>query len=213
MRLRSLAAIAALAVSATTANAQPVNVNYVVTGSAGNWLFDFTVSNTGAGAAADLGVYLFGVQIGPTAVASSPANWSQFITWTTSSGSGTTYANTWMTDQSTGIGVGSSLSGFSAHSFALEAPTQVKWFAYAISQTQANEGTWYEGGDNFNGLTYNPAFESTATGTYIPTVIQEEQEPGGNTPVVETPEPSTYVLLASGLFAVGFMTRRRRMPS
>lgn len=211
MRLRYLAAVAALAVTTSSVNAQPVNVNYVVTGSAGNWLFDFTVTNTGIGAPADFGVYLFGVQIGPTAVASTPANWMQAMPWTTAYGSGTTYNNTWMTDPSLGLGTGKSLSGFSAHNFALEAPTSVKWFAYAISQSQAAAGTWYEGGDNFNGNVYNPGFESSATGTIIPTVELEAFEPEEQAPsTVVTPEPSTYVLMASGLLALAFVSRRRR---
>lgn len=214
MRLRYLTAVAALSVATATAtataNAQPLNVAYLVTGSAGNWLFNFTLTNTGVGAPADLGVYLFGVNIGPKAIAATPTNWSQFMSWTTSSGSGTKYGNVWHANNDFGVGVGASVTGFSAFNYDQVAPTDVKWFAYAISNSQAAAGEWYEGGGNFNGQTYNPGFESRANGIYEPTVNTVLREPENPPPVVVTPEPSSYVLLASGLMALGYMSRRRR---
>lgn len=215
MRLRSLTAIAAFSVVTTTAsaNAQPISVDYNVTGSAGNWLFNFTVTNTGVGAPADLGVYLFGVKVGPTAIAAKPSNWSQFMAIKTTYGSGNTYANVWHANNDFGVGVGNSVSGFSAFNYDQVALTEVKWFAYAISNGQAAAGEWYEGGGNFNGQTYNPGFESTATGTYEAAVNAVLREPDDPPPVVVTPEPSSYVLMASGLLALGYISRRRRQAT
>ena len=204
MRTRHIAALAALLLGTATANAQPVRVDYTVSGSAGNWLLNFTLRND-LTAPADLGVYWFGFKSMSTTVTGSAVNWASNGAWTTSSGSGTTYQNSWKTEKVTSLLPGQSLTGFTAQSFALAAPSSVEWFAYAFSES----GGMYEGGDNFNGVTYNPGFESSVVGSF-PQVQEVTLPPGQETPITTTPEPSTWALMIGGLAALGIAKRRRQ---
>jgi hypothetical protein len=203
MRTRHIAALAALVLGSASANAQPVRVDYTVSGGAGNWLLNFTLRND-LTTPTDLGVYWFGFRASSATVTGSAANWYSNGAWTTSSGSGTTYQNSWKTEKVTSLLPGQSLTGFTAQSFALAAPASVEWFAYAFSESGGN----YEGGDNFNGVTYNPGFESSTIGSF-PQVQEVTLPPGQEVPITTTPEPSTYALMIAGLAALGFARRRR----
>ncbi|MBL0170039.1 MAG: PEP-CTERM sorting domain-containing protein [Gemmatimonadaceae bacterium] len=207
MRTRHIAAVAALLLGSASAQAQPVSVDYTVSGSAGNWFLNFTLRNNFS-SPGDMGVYWFGVRTPSATVSASPGSWLSNGGWTTSSGSGTTYQNSWKTDKTTSLLPGQSLTGFTAQSFALAAPTSVQWFAYAFSNGLAESNGVYDVGDNFNGLTYNPGFESSSLGSMpevnVQTLVNEQP------PVTTTPEPSTYALMASGLAVLSYLNRRRR---
>ncbi len=239
--------LAGLLLASSSAAAQPVAVDYSISGSAGNWLLNFTLRN--AFGSSDHGLYFFGVSAGSSTITNSPSNWSPFMAWTVAAGSGRRYASSWMTDPSTGLLPGQALTGFTIRTFDMDMPTTVRWFAYGFS----NSGASYEGGDNFNGSTYNPGVEGSSTGTVAQVNLQstgptaedpapedplppqdetpyppqtwtpEEETPpwtepetpppeviSNDLPSTVTPEPSTYVLMLSGLGAIGYVSRRRR---
>ena len=214
MRIRHIAALAAILVGSATAQAQPLRVEYTVSGSSGNWLLNFTLFND-FGGPSDMGVYWFGINTPSTSVTGSASAWWSNGASTVNAGSGTTYQNSWRTDMSTFLLPGQSMTGFAAQSFALAAPTSVGWFAYAFSDSYAQSNGGYDVGDNFNGLTYNPGFESRSTGFIVqvnPGTLTPPPPPPTelNVPVTTTPEPSTYALMATGLAALGYLKRRRR---
>lgn len=218
MRTRHIAALAAILVGSATAQAQPLRVEYTVAGSSGNWLLNFTLFND-FGGPSDMGVYWFGINTPSTSVTgSAPAWWSNGAS-TANAGSGTTYQNSWRTDMSTFLLPGQSMGGFVAQSFALSAPTSVGWFAYAFSDSYAQSNGGYDVGDNFNGYTYNPGFESRSSGVILPppppppSLLPPLPPPPteGLVPQTTTPEPSTYALMASGLAALGYLKRRRKV--
>jgi len=177
------------ALSAPHANADAVGVAYTVTGSANNWTLDFTVTNN-IPAAADEKIYFFGVDISPTDVTGIPAGWGQYgSTWNTSTGGegigdNITFPDAWITG-STGVASGASLSGFEVLDTAAMAPTDVAWFAYGI-------GGDYTGDWNYFGNLRNPGFQGDSSISSTPTI----------------PEPSTNVLMLTGLGLLGLMRKR-----
>lgn len=207
MRTRHIAALAALLMGPASAHAQPVMVDYTVTGSAGNWLFHFTLVNNMVGESADMGVYLFGAKLNGTAIVATPAGWSPGSTWGYTA-SGLVYDNVWSKNNGVGVMPGQSLGGFTAASYSLAAPTTIDWFAYAYS----NSGQQYNGTGSFLAATSNPGFESQSSYPLVLiTSVEGPNEPGdnGRPPVTTTPEPSTYALMATGLAALGYASRRR----
>ena len=125
-----------------------------------------------------------------TDIVGSPAGWSYEPAdnpWSNAGagGSSTTYDNPWCCTFG-GIAPGNTLSGFEVLDTAdAVAPTAVAWFAYAF-------GGVYTGGGNFY-LDDNPGFEGVSGGTSV------------------TPEPSTLMLLGTGLAGlVGAMRRKLR---
>ncbi len=181
--------IAGLMLAATAGQVQggPIVVSYIVTGSAGNYDLDFSVTNN-IPANPSMGAYLFGVELSARNIIASPsAAWDEnhVLTWDNSSygGSSTIYNNIWYETSYTQILPGSTLSGFKVHVTDLVAPTSVKWFAFGYG------GSEYLGGDNFY-LPNNPAFEGVASST------------------TAVPEPSSIAML--GIGAIGLFARRRR---
>ncbi len=172
-----------LATAVATAQRAPT-VSYTVTGSAGAWDLNFTVTSNFLGGEGQF--YFFGVLLDSGGnVQSSPGNWDPTVwpTWDNSAygGSSTVYNNNWINQPlDNTIGEGSSKSGFVARSTDAVAPTSVKFFAFAFNGT-------YGGNDFFNGPT-NPGFEGVANASSVP-------------------EPASMAALGLGALA---LVRRRR---
>lgn len=167
---------------AVGAQASPVDVSFTTSGTSGNYVLDFTVSNN---LDANSSVYFFGVALGAHDVVGSPGSFNpdSWYNWGYNSwygGSSTNYDNVWIGGN---IASGSSLSGFQAHVTSLIAPTEVNWFAFAYG------GNW-TGGGNFNSG-WNPGFEGVA---------------GQSSSV---PEPSALLLFGLGALGLGLSRRRK----
>lgn len=158
-----IAAIAALALTAGAAYAGPV-VNYSVSGSAGNWVLDFSVTNNLN--PSDMDIYFFGVELDTGRnIAGSPAGYdpSMWFTWDNSGYGGSTeiYNNIWIEFSYSLLLPGQTLSGFQALYTGASAPIEVDYFCFGASPS----GGYYNGTDYFNNP-WNPGFEGTA---YVPT--------------------------------------------
>ncbi len=198
MNSAALAGLALLAIT-TTAQAGPVDVTYTVSGSTGNWVLDFSVTNSLVGNDRN-DLYLFGIRL-PTspAIVGSPSGWtqpvSQSVSWFGSGGSATNYNNIWITTATgifnpTGqyvIHPGHTLGGFQATSTDLLAPPDVNWFAVEVGYYPTLLGCNF----NCSGARDNAGFEGLAT-LAVATAV---------------PEPGTLALLA---VAMGALALRRR---
>ena len=141
-------------------------VMYSVSGSAGDWTLDFTVTNnTGQN------LYFFGVLLPANDQTGTPAGWQLFGGDRDNSsfgGSSTVYNNNWVDPTDTGVVTpGNSLSGFEALVTTATAPTNVQFFAYTCDDTLHSiappcGGSAYAGVGNFNTVD-NPGFEGIAT--------------------------------------------------
>jgi hypothetical protein len=191
--------------AAPVAKADPVDVSYAVSGSAGAWLLDFSVTNN-LGGTND--VYFFGIKAAEKAAAQnvvSPPDWDPSI-WPTfrpsdwsPGGSATVYNNNWSLDifaalsdpgyaavyDVSKIAPGETLSGFKLQ--LAELPTSVAWFAYAY-------GGKYDGPSCFN-CGSNPGFEGTAFQSAV------------------VPLPASLPLLTTSLGAIAWLSRRKRRAS
>jgi len=154
MRTLRPALLLALASCALAAQAAPL-VSYNVSGSAGAYVLDFSVTNTLGGSN---GIYFFGVV--PPSFSAAPSGWDVFrngAPWDNVAfgGSAQVYTSNWFTDPFGGstIQAGDTLSGFRITTATLPLGG-VQWFAYAARGA-------YWGGDNFNSYS-NPGFEGTA---------------------------------------------------
>jgi hypothetical protein len=170
---------------AAQAHADPVDVSYTVTGSAGNWNLDFSVANN-LGGTND--IYFFGVDLSGRNITGSPTNWdpNNWPTWNNSpyGGSNTTYNNVWIDFGPNEIVPSATLSGFDVAVSDLNAPTSVQWFAVALNGI-------YTGGGNFNNSS-NPGFEGTATSG------------------AAVPEPASLALLGAGVLGVAASRRKKK---
>lgn len=209
MRSRHFAAVAAMLLGSAVAQAQPVKVDYTVSGSAGNWMYSFTLSNNMVGAPLDMGLYFFGVNLDGGTMTGEPAPWTQYAVPYAGAPSGTEYDLAWKRMDKVGVMPGQSLGGFTAVSYGLTAPTSIDWVIWGYSAS----GAKYTGGGNFNGASNTPGFEGSSNVT-VPEVKPSEelfaaasvQEDLSTT----VPEPSTYALMAAGLAALGMIRSRRR---
>lgn len=189
MRFRSLLLAAAIALPSASAAAQPVQVSYTTSGSAGNWLLDFSVFNNIP--LASQGLYFFGVFLGAVDVQGSPSGfqqWSGGAPW--DNVTGILYDNNWFDGSFNGLPSGTTTNGFVARVTTAAAPTSVQWFAYSFSQT----GEAYNAPDALYGGV-NPGFEGVARTSSVP---------------VPVPEPASLALLVAGMGALAISARSRR---
>jgi hypothetical protein len=203
----ALAAACALLVdTADVSQASAVDVSFTSSGSAGNWLLDFSVTNNIGG---DYAIYFFNVALSSTDIVSSPdSNWGF-----TSANVGTTYNNPWCVfaciigvsgpdgrDQIiAGIQAGQTLSGFEALDTALGKPNSVAFAVYSASLTLPGapfvEGTAFRA--DFNGN--NDQGDNN----------QGKDNDQGNTDPV-APLPAALPLFATGIGGLGFLGWRRK---
>jgi Bacterial Ig-like domain len=138
----------------TAAVADPVDVTYtVVSGSAGNWLLDFSVTNN---ISSTQDIYFFGVESGN--LVASPNGWGQWnngtvwgtynVNWVTN----TPYTNPSTTYE---ISYGQTLDGFWVVDHSLE-PTNIAWFAYSDGP---------DGNPGFSGIATNAVLGPPAAPT------------------------------------------------
>lgn len=181
-------AIAGLALAGLVASAQasPIDVSYTVSGSAGNWLIDFSVTDNLGGTN---NVYLFGVQLSGRNIAGSPSGWDPNAYSSYNSGiyggAGIEYDNIWITNPSGSSVVtpGQTSSGFQAVDTSSSAPQSVSWFAWSAGSGYTGPGCSMNCGAPFT----NPGFEGVAA------------------PV---PEPASGWLIGTGLLGLGQLRRK-----
>jgi len=191
-----------------SANANTVDVSYTISGSPGNWTYNFLVTNNINVAQ---NVYAFGV-LTPGTVGASPTNWSDQSSQASSfdsdlhslGASSTAYNNYWATDPtaSNTISPTHSLSGFEVTDTSSAALTTISFIAIEVSST-LDHGLKFLGGDCFNCVVnchandcgWNPGFEGEAIGSFLAS---------------ETPLPGTLSLFAGGLGVIGFLMKRKK---
>lgn len=173
-----------LVASFGAAQAAPVDVSMTISGSSGNWVYDFSVTNNLGGSNQ---VYFFGVALPTENVTGIPTGWLQgFSLWDNVAygGSSKIYNNNWIVNSlpsGNSITPGGTLGGFQVTDNSVNSWSSVDWFAYALGGT-------YDGGGNFNN-NVNPGFEGS---------------------VSAVPELSTWAMMILGFAGVGFMTYRRK---
>jgi hypothetical protein len=160
----------------------PVVVTDTVSGSAGDWTYDFSVTNN-LGGTND--IYFFGVLLSTRDIVGSPGTFdpNTWTSWDNSpyGGSSTVYNNNWIDLSFDSLEPGQTLSGFLVTQTTAAPQSPVSWFAFA------NGGTW-TGGGNFNN-DFNPGFEGTTSSSAVP-------------------EPSTWAMMALGFAGLGFIGYR-----
>ncbi|RYG33869.1 PEP-CTERM sorting domain-containing protein [bacterium] len=163
---RSLILLSLLATAAvSSAVPVPITVSYTVSGAAGDYTLDFTLTNSSGHA--PLGLYFFGVSTG--SLLDTPSAFGDNGTWNpfTYGGSGPdiTHASTWITNPYglDRVWDGASLSGFKVSVTDLVIPTSINWFAYGVDETST-----YDGHGSFNGDAFNPGFAGTITTQAVP---------------------------------------------
>ncbi len=157
---------------------QPIVVTQTVTGSAGDWVYDFSVTNN-LGGTND--VYFFGVQLDAPDISGAPAGFDPNVwpSWNNASygGSSTAYNNNWIDLSFASLQPGQTVGGFEVTETTAAPQSNVAWFAYA------NGGTW-TGGGNFNSAS-NPGFEGGVGSA--------------------APEPSTWAMMGLGFAALALL--------
>jgi hypothetical protein len=160
----------------------PVNfdVNYSVSGSSGNWLINFSVTNN---TSANTGIYFFDVLLPSTDIVGSPPNWAYAPfdnPWVMPDG--LSYNNPWCVNGCGNINFnlfilnGQTLTGFEAIDTSLTAPSSLQFLAF----------------------TEGPGF---CCGEYEGTAFA---------PVPQTPRPAALPLFATGVGAMGLIGWRRK---
>lgn len=207
-RLLGVAALLCFGVTnAAKANTLPIVVTYTATGTSGDYLLDFSVTNNAVG---DL--YFFGIELTPSNIVASPYGYGpnggyQFPT-PTSDGSCQAaitsmgvpcYNNTWI-DISTALSShepyydfllpGTTLSGFEVQFVGPVVPAYVEWFAFNCLNPQC--------GANF------PLLEAASDS--LGNIVQVS---GNRFLSPSVPEPSTWALMLLSFAGLGFAGYRR----
>ncbi|HEY0703688.1 MAG TPA: hypothetical protein VGD60_13055, partial [Candidatus Acidoferrales bacterium] len=179
--------------TAAPASADPLGVSYTITGSAGDWTLDFSVTNNIVGAP-NQDFYFFGVLLPGGSITGTPPAFGVFSTVFNPSidfgGSNTNYNDNWLGNVGGPAGFpGMTISGFDVTLTSASAPTSVQWFGFS---EDTNFLPTYTGGGNFNttgsqsfNAAVSPGFEGLAVGT----------------PTQTASESSTLGLLVAGLLA------------
>jgi len=189
MNLRRIIAasvlIDALFFGVASAGLLPSFVTDTVSGSPGDYTYDFTLTNNFP---AGNGVYFLGVQLGQTNVTGSPPGWAPFAQntpWNPAldggAGPNASFDNTWNLPYG-GLPAGSVLSGFEVTVNSATINTDVAWMVYAFGGTDPNR-------DGHFGPDYNPGFSSLVQGV---------------------PEPATWAMMLVGFGGLGAAMRLRR---
>jgi hypothetical protein len=181
MKNKFIFSVAALLLSVfTAASAAPVESTFTTTGTAGEWIADFTLTNN---LDDTNNLYFFGVLAPTKEIVGSPTDSG----WTASPlvmydviPSGTAYNNMWCCNMQNGVKPGQSVSGFKVSFNTVAAPTAVQFFAYAYGGTMGN-----------------PVFEGNSLSL---TAVDEPSD---------VPEPASLALFGLGAGLLGFTSRRK----
>ena len=187
LKILGFLSVMALVSLVGAARANVVDATYTVSGSAGNWVYDFSFTNNIGGSNQ---IYFLGIKLPATDIVGSPTGWGGLtIVGSPDGGTGTSYNNNWCVNScqhdllAAPIASGSTLGGFQARDTSLIAQTSIPWFAYAAGGVYNGPGCISCGS--------NPGFEGIAS-------------------VAAVPEPSTWAMMILGFAGVGFMGYRRR---
>ena len=171
MKLGSACAAALFLGSMSVAQASPVDVTFTVSGAAGHWLYDFSITNNLLPANE---IYSFGVVLNTTNRRGAPVGWSLGsvgVNWFNYGGANINYNNTWVTcltascplnftDREADINAGETTSGFQVLDNGLTALTSVPWYVTSYGRSPVYPGP----GCSFicNAPHDNPGFQGRA---------------------------------------------------
>lgn len=209
----TLATIAALPIAEASPlpsnHVFPVDADYTYSGSAGNWLVNFTFTNnfTQPG---NWSLYFAGIRLGATDIANIPTGYNTSITTVDAaalnapdprnggafapvSANPIVYDNNWYNQNANTLFPHTSLSGFNAISHSTDAPIEIPWLVHVY----LNEEPY--GGDDYIYRIGNPGFQGVARG------VSTNPPTDPNT----VPEPGAILLVLVALGFVGLMERRR----
>jgi hypothetical protein len=181
----------------SAAEANPVDVSFVASGSAGNWTLDFSVTNN-LGGTND--IYFFGVRLPAQNVTGSPALWNPNAppgyNPSIYGGSNTDYNNIWITCPTAScipgfpgdvVAPSETLSSFQVLDTDSALPISVGWFAVASGGHYTGAGCSFICGAPGD----NPGFEGFAA-------------------AAATPLPGTMLLFAAALAMLGGVFRWKK---